>query len=125
MLLESSKPSNLDVTFIIVLCSIVVALIVIAVVITIVVKKNRKKINIDGDYIKGLIDNLGGKNNISEIDVDGRKLKVSVNDLSIVNLEVIKQLAQAGIFVSGNNIKALYKYDAEDLKKGLKLYMKE
>lgn len=124
MFKESSKPSNLDTIFIIVLCSIVLALIIIAIIVTVITRKKRKN-RIDEEYVNSLINNLGGKSNISKIDVDGKKLKVSVNDLSIVNLEAIKQLAQSGVFISGNNIKALYKYDADDLKKGLKLYTKE
>lgn len=122
---ENSQASGLDTKFIIVMLIVAAVLVIAAIVVTIIVRRKKSKINIDEEYIKSLVSNLGGKSNVDQIGVDGRKLKVVVNDLSIVNLEEIKALAQAGIFVSGNNIKALFKYDAEELKKGLKTYMKE
>lgn len=110
--------------FILVIIIAVVVLLIAAVIITIMFKK-KKKINIDEEYVRTLLSLLGGKSNISSIGIEGRKLKVVVNDLSIVDLDSIKNLAQAGVFVSGNNIKALFKYEASELNNELKKVIKE
>ena len=77
--------------FILVIIIAVVVLLIAAVIITIMFKK-KKKINIDEEYVRTLLSLLGGKSNISSIGIEGRKLKVVVNDLSIVDLDSIKNI---------------------------------
>lgn len=102
-------------------------LVVIALIIILAIRKAKKKrphINIDESYINELINKFGSYDNIVEIGVDGNKLKVSVKNLKVVDLDGIKQMASSGVFVSGNNIKSLFKYDADILKDELEKYKK-
>ena len=58
----------------------------------------------------------GGLDNISSVEVDNSRLKVTVLDLDLVNLRVLKELSQSGVFVTGNVIKTLYKYDSKTIQ---------
>ena len=48
--------------------------------------------------------------------MDFIRLKVTVNDLDLVNLDNLKTKAESGIFVTGNTIKTLYKLSSEEIK---------
>lgn len=62
---------------------------------------------------------LGGKNNILTVEVEQGRLKITVTDLDLVDLEKLKTLTDKGIFVTGNTIKALFKDDALLIKQAL------
>lgn len=101
-----------------------VLLIILILIIVLIKHKSSKKpkLKIDEAYVGELIELLGTKDNITKIDVDGNKLKVSVQDLSKCNLEGIKNKAQSGVFVTDNNIKTLFMYDSEALRKEINKY---
>lgn len=99
----------------------------IIIIVLLIFKKKKKKIkhiNIDEEYINNLIEKFGNYDNIDTINVDGNKLKVSVKNLKLCDLEGIKKMSSSGVFVTGNNIKSLFKYDAKDLKNELENYKK-
>lgn len=97
---------------------IVVALIFI---LLIVLKANKKDFHIEANK---LIEYLGGKDNILNIEVNMSRFKVTLKDVSIVNKEAIQKLGAKGIveidnqlkIILGPNAKTLEKY-IEDIKK--------
>lgn len=98
----------------IIIASIIVVLILIAVVVIVLVKKKSKpRIKIDDEFINNLLGYLGGKENIDNVNVDNGRLKIAVKDLDIVDLNQIKSVSEAGVFVTGNIIKTLFKLDSK------------
>lgn len=85
-------------------------------------KTKKKKSEINSEYIEEIVVKLGGKPNISNIDVVETKLKIAVNDLKLVDLEGLKALTSSGVFVTANTIKILFKYDSKELKDELNRY---
>ncbi len=99
-------------------------LIIIAVLIfilLIVLKANKKDFNIEANK---LIEYLGGKDNILNMEVNMSRFKVTLKDVSIVNKDAIQKLGAKGIveidnqlkIILGPNAKALERY-IQDLKK--------
>ncbi len=100
---------------------IVVLMIVVICVVVLIMKKKGKtpRIKVDDEFIFGLIENYGGKENIHEVSVDNARLKISVEDLDKVNLPALKEISQTGVFITGNIIKTLFKYDSKLIKSTL------
>lgn len=99
----------------------VALIILIGLVIFFILKNKNKapKIKIDEEFMNNIIDYLGSINNIVSVNVDNGRLKIEVSDTDIVKFENIKELASNGIFITGNIIKILFKYDSETIKKEL------
>lgn len=92
---------------------------IVAAIVIIVIVMNRKpksKIKVDDEFINNIIEYYGGKDNIGVISVDNARLKVEVKDLDLVNLEQLKANSEAGVFVTGNIIKTLFKFDSKLIK---------
>lgn len=98
---------------------IVVVLILAIVIIVLIFNKNKNKIKVDENFINQLIINYGGKDNIKNVSVDNARLKIEVLDLDLVNLEALKQSSESGVFVTGNIIKTLYKFDSKLIQNNL------
>ena len=83
--------------------------------------KNKKgkqpRIKLNDEFITNLINLLGEKDNIGDVNVDNGRLKITVNDLDKANLEGIKQIATSGVFVTGSTIKTLFRLDSLTIKK--------
>lgn len=95
---------------------------VIAAIVIIVIVMNRKpksKIKVDDEFIDSIISYYGGSNNIGTITVDNARLKVEVNDLDLVDLEQLKANSEAGVFVTGNIIKTLFRVDSQTIKSAI------
>ena len=95
-------------------------LLIIALISFIIIKKKSKggkRITVNDEFITNLITLLGDKNNIKEINVDNGRLKITVDNLDLVNLEGIKGIATSGVFVTGNIIKTLFRLDSITIKK--------
>ena len=75
--------------------------------------------------IDSLITNYGGLENIKGVEIENSRLKIEVDDLDIVNLESIKSNTTAGVFVTGNTVKTLYKLSSEEIKRSLDQRLKE
>ncbi len=101
-----------------ILLCVILAVAAIAVIVVILAKKP-KRIKVDDEFISNLVGLLGEVGNISKVDVDNGRLKITVKDLDIVNLEGIKEIASAGVFVTGNIIKVLFKLDSQIIKKAI------
>ncbi|MBE6137640.1 MAG: hypothetical protein E7176_04520 [Erysipelotrichaceae bacterium] len=82
-------------------------------------KNNKSKLKVDDEFIDNLISLYGGKDNIKEINVDNARLKVTVLDLDSANLNGLKENSEAGVFVTGNTIKTLFKFDSKLVKSSI------
>ena len=90
-------------------------------ILLIVLKANKKDFHIEANK---LVEFLGGKDNILNMEVNMSRFKVTLKDVSIVNKDAIQRLGAKGIveidnqlkIILGPNANALKKY-IEDLKK--------
>lgn len=96
---------------------------IIVVIIVIINKKPKSKIKVDDEFINLIIGFYGGIKNINKISVDNARLKVEVNDLDLVSLEDLKLNSEAGVFVTGNTIKTLFKFDSALIKTSIEKKM--
>ena len=85
-----------------------------------ILKKKPKRIKVDEEFVDNIFSLLGGKDNILDITVDNARLKFKIKDLDVVDLNGLKSISNQGVFVTGNNIKTLFKYDSETIKKAMK-----
>lgn len=102
---------------IIVGCILLVCLIIALIII--LKKKGSNKIVIDEEFINNLLNALGSISNIETVKVDNGRLKFLVSDLEIIDFESLKKMSTAGVFITGNNIKMLFQYDAKTIEKSI------
>ena len=95
----------------------VVILIILVLISFIVIKMNKKDFNIK---INKLIEFLGGKDNILDVESNISRLKVVVRDVSIVNKDGIQKLGAKGIVEVDNQLKIIYGPNSKQLKKFIK-----
>jgi len=95
----------------------IIILIVLIIISFIVVKMNKKDFNIK---INKLIEYLGGKDNILDVESNLSRLKVTVRDVNIVNKDGIQKLGAKGIVEIDNQLKIIYGPNAKQLKKYIK-----
>ncbi len=63
-----------------------------------------------------LVKAFGGQNNITNLDACITRLRISVNDIDSVNQARLKELGSKGVFVTGNNIQAIFGTESDNLK---------
>ncbi len=99
----------------------IIIAVVLVFVLLIVLKANKKDFHIEANK---LVEYLGGKDNILNMEVNMSRFKVTLKDVSKCNKEGIQKLGAKGIveidnqlkIILGPNAKALERY-IEDLKK--------
>lgn len=77
-------------------------------------------IDVDNDMLNNLITALGGKNNISSVDVSMSRAKFVLNDIDDVNVQAIKDIGATGIFISGDSLQAIFGENAKSVINHLK-----
>lgn len=88
-------------------------------------RKNREKkqviehVVIDEEFISKLLFGLGNLDNILLVSIDNGRLKFNVKDLDLIDTNSLKELSTSGVFITGNNVKLLFKYDSLEIKKVL------
>ena len=100
-----------------------VLILVILIVISLVIVKIRKE-----DFhieINKLIQYLGGKDNIIDVQMNLSRLKVTVKDTTLVNKEGIQKLGAKGIVEIDNQLKIVFDKDAVKLKKCIEDLLKQ
>ena len=95
----------------------IIILIVLIIISFIVIKMNKKDFNIK---INKLIEYLGGKDNILDVESNLSRLKVTVRDVNIVNKNGIQKRGAKGIVEVDNQLKIIYGPNAKQLKKYIK-----
>lgn len=109
----------MPIQWIIITAVIVLVVILAAFCLVFVIKKKQATTKVNQPFMDALTLYLGGKNNILTVEVEQGRLKITVTDLDLVDLEKLKTLTDKGIFVTGNTIKALFKDDALLIKQAL------
>ena len=90
---------------------IIAVLVVVAIAIT---KSKNKDFKIEANK---LVNYLGGKENITEYEINKSRFVVNVKDVSIVNKEAIQKLGAKGIVEVENQLKIILGSEARQLKK--------
>ncbi len=98
--------------------AVIIALTII--LIFFIANSKKKKIKVNKEFIDSLVLALGGIDNLTGVGVENSRLKLSVTDLSLVDLNKIKEFSDKGVFVTGNTIKTLFKYESEKIAYELK-----
>ena len=78
-------------------------------------KKIGEHVNVDEDFMKTLIDGLGSLSNIECVSIDNGRIKFKINDLDIINTALLKEISTSGVFITGSNVKLLFKYDSKTI----------
>lgn len=79
-----------------------------------IMKTHKKDFKLE---INKLVDYLGGKDNIINMEANMSRFKVTLKDISIVNKEAIQKLGAKGIVEIDNQLKIILGSDAKKLKK--------
>jgi len=91
-----------------------IILVVLLLIAAAIIKSRKKDFRFE---INKLIEYLGGKDNIISAEDSGSRLKVTLEDVSIVNKDAIQKLGARGIVEIDNQLKIIYGKHARELKK--------
>ncbi|MFP4477847.1 MAG: hypothetical protein ACLFPM_00275 [Candidatus Izemoplasmatales bacterium] len=72
---------------------------------------------LEDDKIDEFIRSYGGIENITQADIEGKRLKVNLVEVKAADIERFKSLGATGVFISGNTIKMVLPYDSNKLVK--------
>lgn len=76
-------------------------------------KKNKiEHVIVDEVFMNDLISGMGELENICNVTIDNGRVKFKVKDLDLLNTDLLKKLSTSGVFITGNNVKLLFKYDS-------------
>jgi PTS system glucose-specific IIC component len=70
-----------------------------------------------------LVAAFGGKANIENLDACITRLRISVNDIKLVDKSELKKLGAAGVVVSGNGVQAIFGTKSDNLKTDMEVYL--
>ncbi|ANZ22561.1 PTS glucose-specific subunit IIBC [Buchnera aphidicola (Diuraphis noxia)] len=71
-----------------------------------------------------IVEALGGKNNIKNLDACITRLRITVLEISKVNDKNLKNLGAAGIIISGSGVQAVFGTRSENIKTAIDEYIK-
>ncbi len=92
----------------------IVIIVVLLIISLIIIKLRRKDFSIE---INKLIQYLGGKENILNVEVNMSRLKVTLKDMEMVNKDGIQKLGARGIVEVDNQLKIIFGANSKELKK--------
>ena len=81
--------------------------------------KPGERVVVDEEFITTMLHGLGELNNINSVSVDNGRVKFSVKDLELLVADELKALSSSGVFITGNNVKLLFKYDSNTIVSAL------
>jgi PTS system glucose-specific IIC component len=70
-----------------------------------------------------LVAAFGGKANIDNLDACITRLRISVNDIALVDQAGLKKLGAAGVVVSGNGVQAIFGTKSDNLKTDMEAFL--
>lgn len=70
-----------------------------------------------------LVNAFGGKVNIANLDACITRLRISVNDITLVDQAGLKKLGAAGVVVSGNGVQAIFGTKSDNLKTDMEAFL--
>ena len=91
-----------------------IILAVLIIISLIIVKLRKKDFSLE---INKLIQCLGGKENILDVEVNMSRLKVTLKDMEIVDKDGIQKLGARGIVEVDNQLKIIFGANSKELKK--------
>lgn len=91
-----------------------VIIIVLVIIALVVLKATKKDFYIEANK---LVEYLGGKDNIINVEVNMSRFKVTLKDISIVKKDAIQKLGAKGIVEIDNQLKIILGSEAKKLKK--------
>jgi len=89
-----------------------IVVVVAGLIVLLLTRKGKNKVVVDEQLVNNMISFLGGKENISSYQQEAGRVKFEVIDLAKVDLESLKTISTKGVFITGNNVKTLFKYDS-------------
>lgn len=106
--------------YVVIISAILAVVVLLSIIATVVLvkKKNNGHVKVDDTFVENIMTWLGEKENIISLNVDNARLKVEVKDLDKVLADKLHTVSEKGVFITGNYVKLLFKYDS-------KLIMKE
>ncbi len=114
------KIFSIEAPHIVVICLVVLVILLLILALFLIKKKRKPKgVKVNNEFIDLLVENYGGINNITNVEIENSRLKITVDDLDLVKLDNLKEQAESGIFVTGNTVKTLYKLSSEQIKNAL------
>jgi len=105
---------------IIMITQYIIIVTVLLIVALAIVRLNRKDVRIE---MNKLVNYLGGKENIINVEVNKSRCKVTLKDVSIVNKDAIQKLGARGIVEIDNQLKIILGSEAKTLKKYIDDYI--
>ena len=90
-----------------------IIVLVLLFILLIVLKATKKDFHIEANK---LVEYLGGKDNIINIEINMSRFKVTLKDVSIVNKDAIQKLGAKGIVEIDNQLKIIFGPNAKALK---------
>ena len=81
--------------------------------------KPSERVVVDEEFITTMSHGLGKLHNINSVSVDNGRVKFSVKDLELLVTDELKALSTSGVFITGNNVKLLFKYDSNTIVSAL------
>ena len=91
-----------------------IILVVLIIISLIIVKLRKKDFSLE---INKLIQCLGGKEHILDVEVNMSRLKVTLKDMEIVDKDGIQKLGARGIVEVDNQLKIIFGAKSKELKK--------
>ena len=91
-----------------------IILVILIIIAFVVLKTGKKDFKIEANK---LIEYLGGKDNILNMEVNMSRFKVMLKDVSLVNKDAIQKLGAKGIVEIDNQLKIILGPNAKELQK--------
>ena len=92
----------------------IIILVVLTIIAIVVIKSGKKDFKIEANK---LVELLGGKNNIINVEASLSRFKVVLKDVNLANKEGIQKLGAKGIVEIDNQLKIVFDSNAVKLKK--------
>lgn len=97
-------------------------LLIWSLLIVIILKSRHKKhprVKVNEEFINELVQALGQRKNIVSVSTVNGRIHFNVEDLELVNLDTLKKLSTAGVFITNTTVKMLFTYDSESICKAV------
>lgn len=111
--------SEMNMIYIWISIAVVLALLVIICVIFLIKSKKHTKPKVDEQFIHTLLKSLGGQENLVNAHFINGRVNIELKDVDLADLETLKTLSTAGVFITNSTIKMLFSYDSEVICKAL------
>lgn len=98
-----------------IIIAVVAAMLLLVILLIIVYRKPKEKnIPLDIDYLNKLLKSLGNTNNINEISIENKRIRLLLNDIKMVDANILKEL-EIPAFLKGKELKILIKNNTKEV----------